>query len=455
MTGDVTWAVNALFPGDMAAALLRLDRLTTWEVRRAYDNRVKELHPGWSGELDESEIQHRESDFHNLTAAYVQLLAHLREQGAFDLTVGDPTVKEETSARKPAGEEAVATEPILVAVAGAREAIGTSLISGLISAALAGAGHECLAVDLGGSGTPLSRFLGVGSPEDSFEALLAPGSDKISRPGRDTLFKRLRLVGGSHAAADMRLAGSETRRRFVRGLRSGDHGFAVLDLGDSRDLTSLDLLASADVRLLVATTDPRSLQDAYVYLNKMVGRLLSRYYKARLKPYSIERPWFEELLGGGSTNGAERRTPRWLLTRLIGSSPAVYREVSAMIRAQRIDLVLNHTRSRRNTSALVHFIAMVKNDLDLGIQEIHSVPDDKRIYAAIRRAEPVLTRFPDSRAARAVYRCAQKIFFPDTLDAAEIIRYRIRTSAVVRSSKGESAGEVGSAPRRLRVGGLI
>ena len=422
---EILSALALLFPGDTTEACVRTDRLTPRDVRRAYDCRIRELHPRSADALADGDLRAREQRFHDLTAAYCRLLTYLRGMGRFPVQMREVAGAAVASTRFPVPAEATAESPLVIAVAGAQEAVGATFVAGTLAAAFAAAGHRTLAVDLDGSGIPLAQWLSAARRPEPLERLLED-PEFGHAAAADTAVPRLALLGGSDDAADARLLGSHSRRRLMQALRACGRRFVVLDLGRADNLGHLDLFASADVRIVVTTPRPEALASAHGLLDKMARRLLARYRSARLAAASGEALLFDEFLGRVQWDESAERSPRWLLSRLLQTRPATCREVSAMIRAHDVYLVANHHGARPATTALLGFVAHAKNELDITVTDVHPIPADKRIYAALRYDEPSLASAADGRAARAIYRCAQALFFPETPDADEIIRRRLR-----------------------------
>jgi MinD-like ATPase involved in chromosome partitioning or flagellar assembly len=427
-------ALALLFPGDTAAACVRADRLTPGEVRRAYDSRIKDLHPNWNETPAEDEIRAREQRFHDLTAAYCLVLASLRESRR---DAGPET----TAPRSTAGDD-VADAPVLIAVAGAEEAVGATTIAGTIAAALAAAGHETLAVDLDPSGRPLAEWLSASGRPGPLDRLLEDPEFGVFAAETGTAVPRLTLLGGGTAAADAGLRGAASRRHLVRTLRACGRRFVVLDLGRASDRVRLDLLTAADVRFLVTTAQPGALRAAFALLDTMVRRLLARYREACLARGSDEALAFDEVLGRARWEDSADRPPRDLYARLARSHPATGREVAALVRSHAVHVVANHQGTRPTEAALLGLVVRSKTDLDLPITDVHPVPDDKRIYAALRYGGPSLAAVTDGRAARAVCRCAARIFFPAIENADTVILRRLRASV----PRADLLAAVGTSP---------
>lgn len=426
---EVAQALQLLFPSETAGACMRPERLTPADLRQAYDNRMKEIHPTNLEEIDPGDLEDRERRFHELTAAYYRLLAFLKQSGKEENA--DPANRPHADTRR----------SVVVAVASGSQMAGSTFIAANLATALSGAGHRTLALDLDGTGLPLARLLGAPGTDGCLDGLIQNPDLDLSDLESHTAFAGLRLAGGPGGVADLNLAGTPGGVNVLKGLRRSENGFVIMDLGDAGKPAWLDLLASADVRLIVSGPEPESYLGAYQLMNRMVQRLLLRYRAINPFPAGQALNHFNSYLQG-SRDREKGLTPRWLLTRLLRDDREAYKKVSSVIRARLVDLVINRVRNQKPSGALVRLIAMTKNELDLTVREVHSIPEDRQIYLSLRADNPLMTTHPDGKAARSVIRTARKIFFPDSADADRIICRRLRETGAYGA--GLSAVKSGS-----------
>ena len=90
----------------------------------------------------------------------------------------------------------------------------------------------------------------------------------------DTGIPNLRLLSGASAILEAANPDFETRRRFVRALKSMPVDVILVDLGAGAHYPALDFFAIADYRIVVTSPEPTSIQNAYSLLKRpLIGGL--------------------------------------------------------------------------------------------------------------------------------------------------------------------------------------
>ncbi len=152
--------------------------------------------------------------------------------------------------------------PSLVAVAGAKGGVGTTTIAVNLAAALALAGKRTVLVDAdlrGGDAQELCGIRGLYSVADVFSRRRTIHEVLEAGPAG------LQVVPGVWALGADADVSPEAQQRLIGQLRElGPHGdVVILDTGSGIDRATQTFWQSADLVLLVSTTEPVAIMDAY------------------------------------------------------------------------------------------------------------------------------------------------------------------------------------------------
>jgi flagellar biosynthesis protein FlhG len=168
------------------------------------------------------------------------------------------------------------TRPSIWAVGGGKGGVGKSVVSILLSLALARNHQRTVLVDADLGGANLHTFLGIKNPVRTLNDYVTRKYANIEEIPTRTQVSGLDLICG--ASEILSLANPQFGQKFKimqsMSRLSADH--VILDLGAGSSYNVLDFFLIADHPIVVLTPEPVSIQNAYAFVRNCVYRKLNR-----------------------------------------------------------------------------------------------------------------------------------------------------------------------------------
>lgn len=166
-----------------------------------------------------------------------------------------------------------------VAIAGGKGGVGKTVITAAMGIALAEKGLRTVVVDADFGGANLHQALGIIAPPLSIKQFIQFQERDLNQLLLDTSFPNLRLLAGSFdflAGFNLRYA---TKQRILRNLKTIDAEYVLLDLGAGTAFDQLDFFNASDIKIIVVTPEPLSIQDGYNFIKLSLYRKLYRSFR--------------------------------------------------------------------------------------------------------------------------------------------------------------------------------
>ncbi len=262
---------------------------------------------------------------------------------------------------------------------------------------LAQLGRRVVLVDADVSGAQLHTMLGLS---------LGPGLHEVE--GGDeglelvpTPVPGLRLLPQRYAVGSTVPVRPGRKPRWVRGVRSLDVDYVLLDLGAGTAPSALDLFLGADIGLLVATPEPPSVEGAYRFARALFQRKLRRVLvKDRFKSRLAERA-YADLPPLAEPQEIVRALARYE----IGLGELAAMELSQL----RPRLVVNGARLRPDADLGSAMVDMARRHLGVSFDYVGHVEQDDAVWLSVVRSRPLLVDSPTSKSARNIERIARRV----------------------------------------------
>ena len=285
-------------------------------------------------------------------------------------------------------------EPFIWAFAGGKGGVGKSLACASVAVSLARRGQRVLALDADLGAPNLHTLLGLIHPARSVVEFFESEQTSLLELALDTGIPNLRLLSGASAILEAANPDFETRRRFVRALKSMPVDVILVDLGAGAHYPALDFFAIADYRIVVTSPEPTSIQNAYSFIKAATYR--------RLELAHGINPEFRGLLRRAVKSGGEGRieSVNELFEKAEQLSPGLVNSLRDLVDTGIPLLVINQSGFDDEKRVYGALAIVCNRYLGFKPEHVGTLPDDPSVRVSVRRMRPVLLDAPDCQFGR-------------------------------------------------------
>lgn len=374
---DLRAALRALGMDDAPQALAELSIL---QLRRSYREQAARLHPDAGGDA---------WTFVAAQDAYRRLSRFI-------------------AARDGAPESAAEEGPLIVAVGGAKGGVGKSMVASSLAILFAASGKRTVAADLDLGAPNLHLLLGNKKPDVTLADFWGSAKKELADCARPTAVDNLSLIAGEGARLGSANPAHQSKLRLIRRLREMPADVVVCDLGAGTALNTLDFWLCAGRRVVVTTTEPTAVLDAYAFVKTALYRQILALTKSRLADRPAAEPIVEFLHGRGPDAEAGRSL-RGFVAGLVALDPAAAGLVRTWVRQFRFDIVLNQSAAESDLTLLGRVTELASRNLDLTPPAVRRLPKDNALPGAVARLVPFAVFRPESPWTQAVAEMSAEI----------------------------------------------
>jgi flagellar biosynthesis protein FlhG len=290
--------------------------------------------------------------------------------------------------------------PISIAIGGGKGGVGKSVFSILLGQWLARLGKSTVIVDLDLGGANVHTLLGIKNPPSTIQDLISRRVDSLEEVAVRTEVENLRIVCGASEVLSAANPVFAQKLKIMRHLNALEADFLVLDLGAGTSFDVLDFFLAADEKVLVTTSEPISIYNAYGFLRNSVYRRLFQVFR--------QYPQLTELVQAAMDprNGLGIRNIRTLLEHLFQEAdPELLSVVMDDLKRFRPGIIVNQVRETRdrNTSRILQQVA--ERYLTLELDELGFVVHDPKLQAMVANMVPLTS----GSGYRGAYDCVREI----------------------------------------------
>lgn len=171
--------------------------------------------------------------------------------------------------------------PQIWAVGGGKGGIGKSVLSILISMALAEKGRDTVVIDGDLGGANLHTFMGIRTPSRTLNDFISRQYATLDEVCMGTEQKGLRIICGASEVLTLANLQYTQKVKILQAISKIEADHVILDLGAGTGFNTLDFFLSADRQIVVMTPQPVAIQNAYAFVRNAVYRTLSRLTSRR------------------------------------------------------------------------------------------------------------------------------------------------------------------------------
>lgn len=270
----------------------------------------------------------------------------------------------------------------VIAVAGGKGGVGKSVVALNLAVTLGRLGYRTTLVDADLGAPTLHTMIGLTRPGSGLGGFLDHEVASLDEVALDvTGAPNLRLVPGSARSGAANINAGQ-KLRLLRAIARLGGDAVVVDVGAGAAYNTLDLVAAADLKVVVMTPQLPSLQNAYAFLKACVQRSLRR-----LPDEAAARRRLDALMGGDG----DTRPVQQAVATLHQEEPELAMAIVDVLTRFGVVLVGNMLVNERDGAVLTRMSKMISDYLMV------SAP----LVATFRTTEPI-RRSIDTRIPVAV-----------------------------------------------------
>jgi flagellar biosynthesis protein FlhG len=333
----------------------------------------------------------------------------------------------------------------VLAVAGGRGGVGTSILAVNIAVYVAQLGRSVVLVDASPLGASLHTMLDVPLPQPKLEEGEIEVDDFVLVP---TPVPGLRLLPQAYSFGNTVPLRPGRKPRWARKLQKLDVDYVILDLGAGTNPSTLDLFASADLGMLVTVPDPPSVEGAY--------RFTCALFQRRLRRTLLKDRFRLRLLDRAEFSLPPLPTPQDLVRALARFDTGLAQLAARELNQLRPRLVINVARTRVDTELGVSMRDMAERYLGVRLDYVGHIEQDDTAWLSVARRRPLLIDGPTSKSARNIERIARRALALAArkgeirAEPIPLVREQPTLYDVLLTHRGASDEELRRAYKRLR-----
>ncbi|MFQ5708781.1 MAG: P-loop NTPase [bacterium] len=282
----------------------------------------------------------------------------------------------------------------LYAIASGKGGVGKTVIAASLGVGLAMLGRKVILVDADLGGANLHTCMGVLQPHLTYFDFLVGRKKHLSEVLLETPIENLSFMSGACGALGMSNPKYNQKQRFINHLKklSADH--IIMDLGAGTAFNEIDFFLLADEQILVASTEPAAIHEAFGFIKVCLFRTLTRALKYH--PNALE------IIEKEKTNrpGQIHLTVSDLLDQVARADPQACVIFESVLRMFRPRLILNKVADSEEISEGMAIQVAAKELLAVDVTYLGYISFDQQVRDSVIRMKPFLIFDPKCQASQ-------------------------------------------------------
>lgn len=303
----------------------------------------------------------------------------------------------------------------IIAISSGKGGLGASMIATNIAIFMAQIGKSAVLVDANMPDAGLHSWLGMPKPRVTIKDVLEQRVVEIADTLTPTPISGLSLIGGSVDIKGGYNLSPTDRQKLISKLQRIETDFVLVDLPSGLHPLALDLLGAADMTILVSTATPDSVEATY--------RLISATYLSSLLSHPELDDLSKMVIDDLILRLEKCPSPREVIEALTSTGCKMADAASDLAARYHPQLVVNMIRVKSDHGVGDAIVGATSRWLGVVPRLLGTVEWDDNVWLALRRGNPLLIDFPQSRACRGLERVVRRLLSQtsrDLLAAAEI-----------------------------------
>lgn len=278
--------------------------------------------------------------------------------------------------------------PRIVAVGGGKGGVGKSTVAANLALAIGRLGHRVALVDADLGAANLHTMLGALHPASTLSDFLDQTVDSLDAV-RLNVGPNVDLIPGSSRPGSANLPASQ-KVRLIRAIARLDADCVLIDVGAGTSFTVVDLMASADLKLLVVAPQLPSLHNAYALLKACVHRVVRKLSADETQ---------QALIDAALANESRARTIAQLLTVIRPLDAQLAETIEDTLNRFGVALVGNQLTSDSEVGALTRMSPLIQDHLKVAAPVLAAIRRTNALAGGLRAGTGTLASKSDESFA--------------------------------------------------------
>ncbi|MGZ3744695.1 MAG: P-loop NTPase, partial [Pseudobdellovibrionaceae bacterium] len=262
--------------------------------------------------------------------------------------------------------------------------VGKTFVTSSLAICLTKMGHKVTIVDLDLSGANVHSALGI-SPSSHNIRHFFEGSKELSELVIPTEIPRLSYIQGFWDAWTPTDITVEQIHQLLPEMRKLKSDFVLVDLGAGALASHLELMKSADEKILISSPEPTSIEKTYRFIESFVCYSLKEHSVPEAYAHMIQT-LRQNRNGFGEKNFSFRN--------YLKQSSGIQPDYFESLMAKPLRLLVNSCRSQANSELGYSMKSVCYKYYDFKVDFLAAIDYDNAVWQSIRNREAVLIAQP-------------------------------------------------------------
>jgi flagellar biosynthesis protein FlhG len=267
------------------------------------------------------------------------------------------------------------------AVGGGKDSVGKSFISSLLACGLALSGFKTLLIDADISDPSIHKLFGIENPNRILGDFIWGKAETLKEAYIPSQIENLSLLCGAGDLLELANPGYSQREKLLNGFSSPDAEFIIVDMGAGTNVKNLDFFNVADLGIIVTSSSPASVQNAFGFLKLAVTRKLIKMFS--------DTPPVLEMLKAQLVGHEKASSMSLMIEKVEGEDPEAAKTIVDALWNNSYRLVVNMASESEGENILKAITEATEQFLSLPLSHLGTVEFNKELESSVKIKCPI------------------------------------------------------------------
>jgi flagellar biosynthesis protein FlhG len=287
----------------------------------------------------------------------------------------------------------------IIGIASGKGGVGRSVLATNLGVYLALSQKKVTLVDADLTGANLHTYLGVDFPKLSIADFILRGVKDLNQLKVESRVPNLWLIPGAISDLTATHLRYYKKSKLINSLYELDADYVIIDMGRGISFNTLDFFIASDIKLLLVTPFPSSVEGCYRFIKAAFLRHIQRVIPDGKMKTFLNKFWQE----GGFSSSFD------FLEKAEALVPEFVSRIDEARSKFRIGLVLNQLKEREDKKLGLMMERLSRNHLGIPLSYLGSIPYDEEMEKSAAAGKPLIITNKNSASAYGVENLANVI----------------------------------------------